>query len=104
MHRRSGPWVPLPEHLCPWRRWRQSPPKDPPDPCWDWSLVLMDTYNPRQLAFLPKEKPVSEILADAVTAPNQISFQRQCSILLSLTMITPQRQGKKVSAKLHNGS
>ena len=64
----------------------------------------MDTYNPRQLALLPKENPVSEILAEAVTAPNQISFQRQRSVLLSLTMITLQRQGRKVSAEFHNGS
>lgn len=64
----------------------------------------MDTYNPCQLALLLKEETVSEMLADAVTAPSQVSFQRQCSTLLSLTMITPQRQGKKVSAKLHNGS
>ena len=76
----------------------------PPNPCWDWSLVVMDTYNPCQLALLPKEKPVSEVLADSVTVPNEISFQRQRSVLLSLTMITLQRQGKKVSAKLHNGS
>lgn len=104
MHKRSRPWAPLPEHLCPWRSRRQSPFKDPSNPCWDRSLVLMDSYNPRQLALLPKEKPVSENLAEAVTAPNQISFQRQRSVLLSLTMITLQRQGRKVSAKLHNGS
>ena len=105
MHKRSRPWAPLPEHLCPWRSRRQGPFKDrPPNPCWDWSLVVMDTYNPCQLALLPKEKPVSEVLADSVTVPNKISFQRQRSVLLSLTMITLQRQGKKVSAKLHNGS
>lgn len=65
----------------------------------------MDTYNPRQLALLPKEKPVSENLAEAVTAPNQISFQRQRSHSAKPDHDHPAEAGQKgFLQKLHNGS
>lgn len=104
MHKRSRPWAPFLSTSALGGAGGRVHLRTPCNPCWDWSLVVMDTYNPCQLALLPKEKPVSEVLADSVTVPNQISFQRQRSVLLSLTMITLQRQGKKVFAKLHNGS